>query len=339
MLLVKLATAVVVIASALVTAASPLDRRATYTNPVKPGGGADPWVIKIGDSYFMTYTTGGDIRVTRSSNLAQWAETGVQVWAPNGQDYGSIWAPELHVVNGTFYIYAAMTRSNGNNADHRMFAFRGRSTTDPLQAFDLVSQVTSPDNNWAIDGTFWQHTNGKMYFIWSGWTSAADQLNQYLYIAPMDSPTHISGSRVLLHSPSFAWQRSGSNGVNEGPEILVSNGRTFLVYSAAGSWTSQYCLALMGIDGSADPLNPSSWWRVDDRPIMSTANGVYGPGHASFVKDRAGKDYIVYHADATATGGWDGRTIRVEPFKWNADSSPWLPSPPSPFGVTFDLPA
>lgn len=46
----------------------------------------------------------------------------------------------------------------------------------------------------------------------------------------MDSPTHISGNRVLLHEPTPAWQRSGSSGVNEGPEILVHNGRTFLVY-------------------------------------------------------------------------------------------------------------
>ena len=88
----------------------------------------------------MTYTTGGDIRVTRSSNLAQWAQTGVQVWAPNGQDYGAIWAPELHRVNGSFYIYAALTRASGDNRDHRMYAFRGRSTTDPTQPFD-VSQI------------------------------------------------------------------------------------------------------------------------------------------------------------------------------------------------------
>ena len=69
-----------------------------------------------------------------------------------------------------------------------------------------------------------------------------------------------------------SWQQSGGQGVNEGPEILVNNGRTFLVYceyklwsfvdmqllihaetAAAGSWTPNYCLAFMGIDGGADP--------------------------------------------------------------------------------------
>jgi GH43 family beta-xylosidase len=46
----------------------------------------------------------------------------------------------------------------------------------------------------------------------------------------MDSPTHVSGSRVLLHAPNAAWQKSGGQAINEGPEILVHNGRTFLVF-------------------------------------------------------------------------------------------------------------
>ena len=46
----------------------------------------------------------------------------------------------------------------------------------------------------------------------------------------MSSPTQISGNRVLLHEPTPAWQQSGGQAINEGPEILVHNGRTFLVY-------------------------------------------------------------------------------------------------------------
>jgi GH43 family beta-xylosidase len=46
----------------------------------------------------------------------------------------------------------------------------------------------------------------------------------------MDSPTHISGNRVLLHEPKPSWQQSGGQAINEGPEILVHNERTFLIY-------------------------------------------------------------------------------------------------------------
>ena len=48
----------------------------------------------------------------------------------------------------------------------------------------------------------------------------------------MDSPTHISGDRVLLHEPTPSWQQSGGSAINEGPEILVNDGRTFLIYCA-----------------------------------------------------------------------------------------------------------
>ena len=111
----------------------------------------------------------------------------------------------------------------------------------------------------------------------------------------MSSPTSLEGDRVLLHSPDPSWQRSGNSGVNEGPEILVHDGRTFLVYSAAGSWTGDYCLAMMGIDGGADPMVPSNWWRLDDRPVFWSSDVTFGVGHASFPFDRNGTPYIVYH--------------------------------------------
>lgn len=99
----------------------------------------------------MTYTTGNNVQVTRSSNLAQWSASGTVVYTPPSP-YGDVWAPELHYIQGAFYIYVAMDK-NGNNADHRMYVLKGRSTTDPTQPFDMVGQITSPDNNWAIDGT------------------------------------------------------------------------------------------------------------------------------------------------------------------------------------------
>jgi hypothetical protein len=163
-----------------------------------------------------------------------------------------------------------MDTDNGNNANHRMYVLQGTSTLDPTKPFNvrdvcsaresllirlqLVGQITSPDNNWAIDGTVLkacslplfrslafhlrrpQYQNGQLYFIWSGWDSAASPNTQNLYIAHMSSPSHIDGARVLLHAPNPSWQQSQLNGnlmkINEGPEILVNAGRTFLVYCA-----------------------------------------------------------------------------------------------------------
>ena len=45
--------------------------------------------------------------------------------------------------------------------------------------------------------------------------------------------------------------------------------------------------------------------------------GAYGPGHCSFLRSADGTaDYIVYHANVKSGTGWNGRTIRVQPFVW-----------------------
>jgi GH43 family beta-xylosidase len=49
-----------------------------------------------------------------------------------------------------------------------------------------------------------QYGNGKLYFIWSGWTDLSSTLEQNLYIVTMGSPTSISDERVLLHQPTQA---------------------------------------------------------------------------------------------------------------------------------------
>lgn len=131
-------------------------------------------------------------------------------------------------------------QTTDNNDSHRMYVLKGTSQ-DPTQAFDLVGKVSTSDDNWAIDGTVMQYEpNGKLYFIWSGWTDPGNGGEQQLYIAEMCSPVQICSDRVLLHEPKNDWQRSDGQGVNEGPEVLVNNGRTFLVYSAAGSWSDNY---------------------------------------------------------------------------------------------------
>jgi GH43 family beta-xylosidase len=74
-------------------------------------------------------------------------------------------------------------------------------------------------------------------------------------------------------------------------------------------------------------VNAGNWWRLDDRPVMSKSSAAFGPGHASFPSDHNGQRYVVYHANEKSGSGWDGRTIRAQPFGFNPDASPAFPSP------------
>lgn len=81
---------------------------------VRQGRGADPWVLRYNDSYYMTLSIGQPyVTVTKSNNLASWAPNGTVVYTPGG-DWAEVWAPELHYIQGSFYIYVAMVSSSPN---------------------------------------------------------------------------------------------------------------------------------------------------------------------------------------------------------------------------------
>jgi GH43 family beta-xylosidase len=142
------------------------------------------------------------------------------------------------------------------------------------------------EDTYAIDGTILQYGNGQMYFLWSGCeTFGMDPtFPQNLYIAPMSDPMTVSGPRVLIREPRSPWEMVDNAPINEGPQIIQNNGRTFVVFSASPAWSPNYCLGIFGIDELKDPLVRDNWWNDKDECIFyrNDEQGVYGTGHASF---------------------------------------------------------
>ena len=80
-----------------------------FTNPVYPHG-ADPWVIRDGDSYYYCYSAGNGVNVNKIESPDKiTTEGGVKVYtAPKDTEYShEYWAPELHKIGGRWYIYVA----------------------------------------------------------------------------------------------------------------------------------------------------------------------------------------------------------------------------------------
>ena len=305
-------------------AAAPGD--GTFQNPILDTG-ADPWVVWHDGQYVLCLAERGGVVVRTARRLQDLGkDPGALVWRPpSGQPYSKeVWAPECHLLGGRWFIYVAA--DDGVNDHHRMFVLEGTSP-DPRQPFVLKGQLALVPDRWAIDGTVLTMPDGRLYFIWSGWEGTTN-VEQDLYIAPMKDPWTVSGERVRLSRPELPWERIGEPHVNEGPEVLWHGDRLFIVYSASGSWTDDYCLGALAFQGG-DPLDPTAWRKLE-APIFARTDRVWGPGHASFTRSPDGReDWLVYHSAKARGSGWY-RQISAQRFGWRPDGTPDLGQPVPP---------
>ncbi|OME84995.1 alpha-N-arabinofuranosidase [Paenibacillus sp. FSL A5-0031] len=311
----------------------------TFKNTLASMDTPDPSIIYVNGFYYMTFTHNGtDIMIMKSRSLDfNQAERKVVWYPPVDTMYSAnLWAPEIQYIQGKFYIYFAA--DNGENENHRMYALEAE-TSDPMGSYAFKGQVTDSTNKWAIDGLALEH-EGQLYFVWSGWEGDLN-VQQNTYIAPMSNPYTISGPRVLLSEPDLEWERAGGPPfINEGQAILKKDGRVWIAYSGAGSWTPFYSIGLLSLELGADPLDPAKWTKAE-QPLMQMDGDaeVYGPGHNTFVASPDGtEDWIVYHATSGQGDGWNNRKARAQRIEWQKDGLPVFGSPLS-LATAIEVPA
>ena len=316
----------------------------TFSNPIDYG--ADPWVIRHDGSYYTVESANGGIWVYRSSSLTQPKQNGVRVWTPpdTGWNRTNVWAPELHFINGKWYIYYAAGRSGPPFTEQRAGVLES-ATADPQGAYadrgmlyTGDSVATGAHNVWAIDLTV-HEINGALYAVWSGWLDNAttDRTPQHLYMARMSNPWTIATNRVHISAPTADWERGTELDLQEGPEFLENAGQLFIIYSTRESWLPAYKLGQLRLRAPlTDPMNPDSV--VKTGPVVTGTADVYGVGHASFtVSPDGSENWIVYHSKLDPAPGWN-RVIRTQKFGWNADGSPNFGTPTPP-GAMLKMPS
>lgn len=332
--------------AALVWAAS----APTFTNPLLPAG-PDPWVAQKDGWYYYMNTTGRNLVVWKTRDMTDLKDAQTKVvWNPpaSGPYSKEIWAPEIHFVNGKWYIYFAADA--GDNASHRVYAIENASA-DPLEGdWTFKGKVSDASDHWAIDPTVFDN-NGQWYMVWSGWPGDKDG-EQDLYIARLSNPWTVSGQRSRISKPQYPWEKVGDIqrpagstapnhvNVNEGPEILKHGGRIFLIYSADGCWTDSYDLGMLKTSPSANLLDAKSWSKFPN-PVFTTSASAhaYSPGHNGFFTSPDGKqNWIIYHANPDpGEGCGNHRSPRIQQFTWNDDGTPDFGSP-VPIGEALPKP-
>ncbi|MFJ7048438.1 family 43 glycosylhydrolase [Streptomyces sp. NPDC101112] len=323
-----------------------------YTNPLKSVKGADPWLEYYDGNYYLVTTTfTGVLGMRKSPTLAGLATApSVQIWSDTTPSRNSnIWAPEIHFSDGHWYLYYSAGQSGtpccGANGTQRTHVLESAGT-DPMGPYTYKSMITGANlypTNWLIDASVLR-VNGQNYLVGSGRTNSSTPPS--LVIAPMTNPYTVSGNWTVISTPTLSWEIHKA-AINEGPEALQRDGRTFLIYAASACDTPDYQLGQLELTGS-DPLNPAAWTKKPT-PVFSRddAASVYGPGHNGFFTSPDGtENWIVYHAnDSTTDRCGNERTTRAQKFTWNADGTPNFGTPvalgttlPGPSGETAATP-
>ncbi len=195
-----------------VACARTLSQPATFTNPLLPVG-PDPWVIFHDGFYYYMNSTQGNLTIRKTRDITGLDHAQKQVvWTPpaTGPYSHEIWAPELHRLDGKWYIYFAA--DDGSNDHHRIYVLEN-GAADPIEgSWTFKGKVADPSDKWAIDATVFT-LRGRNYLVWSGWQGDTNGV-QSLYIARLKNPWTIEGQRVRLSTPDHPWEKVGDFGWN-----------------------------------------------------------------------------------------------------------------------------
>ena len=296
---------------------------------------ADPQVILHDGWYYYTATVPEydriELRRTRSLNDLGKADTKV-VWTKHdkGPMSHNIWAPEIHHIDGKWYIYFSAGRADAHG-EIRLYVLENRSS-NPLEGkWTERGQLKTEWDTFSLDATTFAH-KGQRYLVWTQRPPEPDHHSTNIYIAKMDTPMSISGKQVRLTRPDYDWEKVIYS-VNEAPAVLIKNGRVFIAYSGSAT-NASYAIGMVTASADADLLDSKSWSK-SATPVFKSSekNGQYGPGHNYFTTTPDGKtDILIYHARnfkeiKGESLGDPNRHTRAQVLHWNADGTPAFGEP------------
>lgn len=294
---------------------------------------ADPWVYKHTDGfyYFTASVPEYDrIELRKAATIQELGKAHPRViWKKHeqGEMGAHIWAPEIHFIDGKWYIYFAAGKAEAI-WEIRVYVLENTSP-DPMEGTWVEKGKVKMDwESFSLDATTFEH-RGTRYLVWAQ-NKPEIQGNTNLYIATLSNPWTLGGTPVMLSKPEFDWEKVGY-WVNEGPAVIKRNGRIFISYSASAT-DANYCMGLLSAPEDSDLLNAASWTKSEEPVFKSSSEtGQYGPGHNCFTVSEDGEDILVYHARSYEQVEKPledpNRHTRAQRLNWKEDGTPDFGTP------------
>lgn len=296
----------------------------------------DPVLIREGDSYY-SYSTGQNGRLPilarTSRDLVTWRAlpgpiAAIPDWAlaavPGAKD---IWAPDIAYANGRYRLYYSVSTFGKQRS---VIGLLTSPTLDPAKPGygwrddGLVISSKDGDDYNAIDPNFARDRQGGQWLaMGSYWTG--------LKLARLDPAT---GKLAVPGAPliPIARRAPGPNTAIEASFIVDHGGWYWLVASfdhCCRGAKSDYHLVIGRSRAITGPYVDRAGVAMRDGGgtvlLQADAAGkdrFRGPGHAGFLHDRDGRDYLIYHAYDRDRHG--AATLRLARMRWSRDGWPAL---------------
>lgn len=302
-----------------------------YPNPLIEQR-ADPFIYKHIDGYY--YFTASvpeyDRIILRKAKTISELGTAEEktIWKSHtsGEMARHIWAPEIHFIDGNWFIYFAAGHSDDKWAI-RQYVLKNSSKNPLADNWQEKGKIKMNFESFTLDATTFTHRQNR-YLVWAQKKGG----NSNLYIAEMENPWTISGPQVKIAGPKYNWETEGFP-VNEGPAVIKKGGQIFITYSASAT-DHHYCMGLLSAETDANLLETNSWHKKSE-PVFTSNERTkeYGPGHNSFtVAEDETTDLLVYHSrsykEIEGNPLYDpNRHTRVQKLFWTDKKEPYFAFP------------
>lgn len=305
-------------------ATATLSTTATFQNPVFRTNFADPFVLKVGSTYYgyATGSAGRNIQAATSPDMLRWTLlTDAMPALPAWVDFNEprVWAPEVLEINNRYLLYYTAHDKTSDKqcigvavSDKPQGKFRDSSRT-PL--------VCQSAEGGSIDPSPFQ--DGDQLFLY--WKNDGNCCGQptYLYVQPLaPDGLSLSGEATRLVRNDQPWEGR----IVEAPTMIKRGAQYYLFFSANDYAGFEYAV---GYATCVAPVGPCQ--DAAENPILASLREqplVVGPGHQTVIQI-GDETWLIYHVWEVSQAG-----LRTDRRFMYLDRIAWIDGKPDVLGPT-----
>ncbi|AKV02008.1 glycoside hydrolase, family 43 [Labilithrix luteola] len=302
----------------------------TYTNPVFAGDFADPFILRVGETFYAYATNNAskNVQAAVSTDLASWTELAdalpaLPAWAKANASL--TWAPSV-LARGSRYVlyYTARSTASGFQCIGRAMADRPEGPFVDESDAPLICQVAGEQAMCgSIDPSPFVDDDGNAFLLWKSDENAEPcRADARLWSQKLAADgLRLEGLPSALLRRDKTWEQP----LIEGPSMAKHDGKYYLFYSANWWESPNYAVGYATCSGPVGPCEKQSL----DAPLVASRDGALGPGGQEFFTDTSGTLWMAYHGWSSPIVGYSNggaRALRIDPISF-AGGVPTLAGP------------